>query len=99
MRGETVLCLFLLVAAVDFFLAGVFFGEADFEVVLFDGVLCGAAPWDWAGTLAAGDGASPVSTDGWDWATAGWDWATAGWDWATAGWDWVTAGWDWVTAG
>jgi hypothetical protein len=50
-------------AAVVFF-AGVFFVEVGLDGVLFDAVL-------WAGAAAAGDGASPVSTDGCDWATAG----------------------------
>ena len=46
------------------FLAGVFLVEAGLDAVLFDVVL-------WAGTLAAGGGASPVSTEDLDWATAG----------------------------
>jgi uncharacterized protein (DUF58 family) len=58
--------------ALRFFLAGVplavgvvaFFAGAFFGVALFDAVLL-------AGALAAGDGASPVSTEDWDWAAAG----------------------------
>jgi uncharacterized membrane protein len=63
-RGEMVLRLFLLVLvflvlveAAVFFLAGVLFVEVGLDVVLFDAVLC-------AGAVAAGDGASPVSTGG-----------------------------------
>src|SRR5208282_3658783 len=69
-RGEMVLCFFLaLVEAAVFFLAGAFLAGARLAGVLLagadlDGVL-------WAGALAAGDGASPVSTEDWDWATAG----------------------------
>jgi hypothetical protein len=48
----------------DGFLAGVLLVEAGWDVVLFDVVL-------WAGALAAGEGASPVSTEELDWATAG----------------------------
>jgi hypothetical protein len=50
--------------AAGFFFAGVFPAEVDFDVGLFDALL-------WAAALAAGDGASPVSTEGWDWAAAG----------------------------
>jgi hypothetical protein len=48
----------------DGILAGVLLVEAGLDAVLFDAVL-------WAGALAAGDGASPVSTEELDWATAG----------------------------
>jgi hypothetical protein len=54
---------FFLALAV-FRFAGALFAEVGFEAVLFFAVL-------FAGALAAGDGASPVSTEGWDWATAG----------------------------
>jgi hypothetical protein len=56
--------LLLLGEAAAFFLTGVFLAEVGFEAVLFDAALR-------VGALAAGAGASPVSTDGWDWATAG----------------------------
>jgi len=58
-RGEMVLRFLLFLALVEaavFFLAGVFFVRVGFDVVLFDVVL-------WAGALAPGEGASPVSTD------------------------------------
>jgi hypothetical protein len=69
---------FLLVAVAVFFLAAAVFAvavavaflaaallaEVGFDVALFDVLL-------WAGAFAAGDGASPVSTEDWDWATAG----------------------------
>jgi hypothetical protein len=48
----------------DGLLAGVLLVEAGLDAVLSDAVL-------WAGALAAGDGASSVSTEDLDWATAG----------------------------
>src|ERR1039458_1708440 len=70
--GEMVLRFFLFLAPAEaavFFLtdgllAGVLLVEAGLDVALFDVVL-------WAGALAAGDGASSVSTGDLDWATAG----------------------------
>jgi hypothetical protein len=68
-RGETVLCFFLvLVEAAVFFFAGVLFAEVGLDVVLFEAAVFDAVLA--AGALAAGDGASPVSTEGWDWAVA-----------------------------
>ncbi len=65
-----VLCFFrVLVEAAVFFLAGVLLAEVGFDVVLFEAVLFDAVLG--AGALAAEDGASPVSTEGWDWAAAG----------------------------
>jgi hypothetical protein len=46
------------------FLAGVLLVEVGLDAALFDVVL-------WAGAVAEGDGASPVSTEELDWATAG----------------------------
>src|ERR1035437_5176507 len=71
-RGEMVLRFFLFLAPAeaavffltDGFLAGVLLVEAGLDVALFDVVL-------WAGALAAGGGASYVSTGDLDWATAG----------------------------
>ncbi len=51
------------------FLAGVLLVEAGLACALFDAVLFDVVLW--AGALAAGDGASPVSTGDLDWATAG----------------------------
>jgi hypothetical protein len=48
----------------DGLLAGVLLVKAGWDAVLFGAVL-------WAGALAAGDGATPVSTEELDWATAG----------------------------
>src|SRR5260370_26852571 len=70
-RGEMVFRFFLFLAlaeaAVFFltggFLAGVLLVEVGLDAALFDVV-------PWAGAVAEGDGASPVSTGGWDWATA-----------------------------
>jgi len=52
-----------------FFLAGALVAEAGFDVVLFEAVLFDAVLG--AGALVAGDGASTVSTEGWDWAAVG----------------------------
>jgi hypothetical protein len=48
----------------DGLLVGVLLVEAGLDAALSDAVL-------WAGALAAGDGASSVSTEDLDWATAG----------------------------
>jgi hypothetical protein len=72
-RGETGLRFLLLVVdATDFFLAGIFFVEVG-VAALFVGAFFGVALFDavlFAGAFAAGDGASPGSSEDWDWAAA-----------------------------
>ena len=62
--------LLLVVDATDFFLAGVLLVEVG-VAALFVGAFFGVALFDavvFAGAFAAGDGASPVSSEDWDWA-------------------------------
>jgi hypothetical protein len=70
-RGETGLRFLLLVVdATDFLLAGVLLAEVG-VAALFVGAFFGVAPFDavlFAGAFAAG--ASPVSSEDWDWAAA-----------------------------